>query len=69
MFLKSSQNSQDNTCNFIKKGILTRVFSCEFFEISKNTFVTENLRTTASRIRTVTSAYSCWIYETTTINI
>ena len=56
-------------CNFIKKGILTRVFSCEFLEISKNTFVTENLRTTASRIRTVTSAYSYWIYETTTINI
>ena len=25
-------------CNFIKKEILTQVFSCEFCEISKNTF-------------------------------
>ena len=25
-------------CNFIKKETLTRVFSCEFYEISKNTF-------------------------------
>ena len=49
-------------CNFIKKEILTRVFSCEFREISKSTFLTEHLQTTASRIRTVTSAYSCWTY-------
>ena len=50
MFLEISQNSQENTCarvsfliklqarNFIKKEILARVFSCEFCEISKNTF-------------------------------
>ena len=44
-------------CNFIKKKILTRVFSCEFCETSKSTFFTEHLWTTASRIRTVTSAY------------
>ena len=25
-------------CNFIKKGTLTQVFSCEFCEISKETF-------------------------------
>ena len=25
-------------CNFIKKETLTKVFSCEFYEISKNTF-------------------------------
>ena len=25
-------------CNFIKKETLTQVFSCEFCEISKNTF-------------------------------
>ena len=25
-------------CNFIKKETLAQVFSCEFFEISKNTF-------------------------------
>ena len=52
MFLKISQNSQENTCvrvpflvklqaedeayNFIKKETLTQVFSCEFWEIFKN---------------------------------
>ena len=35
-------------CNFIKKESLAQVFSCEFCEISKNTFFTEHLRTTAS---------------------
>ena len=29
--------------NFIKKKTLAQVFSCEFGEISKNTFVTEHL--------------------------
>ena len=50
-FLEILQNSQENTCvrvsfliklkaacNFIKKETLTRVLSCEFCEISKNTF-------------------------------
>ena len=49
-FLEISQNSQENTCarvsfsiklqafNFIKKETLAQVFSCEFFDISKNTF-------------------------------
>ena len=39
-FLEISQNSQENTeaCNFIKKETLAQVFSCEFCEISKNTF-------------------------------
>ena len=35
-------------CNFIKKEALAQVFSCEFYEISKNTFFTEHLWTTAS---------------------
>ena len=35
-------------CNFIKKEFLAQVFSCEFCEISTNTFFTEHLRTTAS---------------------
>ena len=47
-----SQNSQENTCllpephlvssrasNFIEKETLAQVFSCEFCEIFKNTFV------------------------------
>ena len=49
VFLEISHNSQENTCarvsfliklacNFIKKDSLTQVFSCEFCEISKNTF-------------------------------
>ena len=36
-------------CNFIKKEALAEVFSCEFCEISKNTFSTERLRVTASK--------------------
>ena len=34
--------------HFIKKETLTLVFSCEFCEISKNTFFTEHLRATIS---------------------
>ena len=40
VFLEISQNSQENTC--------AQVFSCEFCEISKNTFVTEQLWATVS---------------------
>ena len=35
-------------CNFIKKETLTQVFSCEFCELSKNTFFTGHLWATAS---------------------
>ena len=35
-------------CNFIKRETLAQVFSCEFCEISKTTFFTQHLRTTAS---------------------
>ena len=35
-------------CNFIEKETLAQVFSCEFFEISKNNIFTEHLWTTAS---------------------
>ena len=61
VFLEVSQNSQENTCarsatllkrdpeacNFIKKETLAQLFSCEFCEISKNTY-TEHIRTPAS---------------------
>ena len=54
VFLEISQNLQENTgarvsfsikleasaFNFIKKETLAQVFSCEFCEISKNTFLT-----------------------------
>ena len=33
---------------FIKKEVLTQVFSCKFCEIFKNTFFKEHLRATAS---------------------
>ena len=63
VFLEISQNSQENTCarvsfliqlqasacNFIKKETLAQVCSCEFCEISKNTFFTEYLRAAASK--------------------
>ena len=35
-------------CNFIKKENLAQVFSYEFWDISKNIFFREHLRTTAS---------------------
>ena len=37
--------------NFIKKETLAQVFSCEFCKISKNTFFTEHLWTTASEVK------------------
>ena len=36
-FLKISQNSQENICNGV--SFSEQVFSCEFFEICKNTFL------------------------------
>ena len=39
---------QPDACNTIEKETLAQVFSCEIFEISKNNFFTEHLRTTAS---------------------
>ena len=38
---------QAEAWNFIKKESLEPVFSCEFCEISKNTFFVEHLRATA----------------------
>ena len=39
---------ENEACNFIKKKTLAQVFSCEFCEISKNTFFIEHLWTAAS---------------------
>ena len=39
------------TCNFIKKEILALVFSCEFCEISKNTFSYRTPLVAASTVR------------------
>ena len=46
VFFGSPQNSQENTCEactFLKREALAQVFSCEFCEISKNTFFIEHL--------------------------
>ena len=61
VFLEISQNSQGNTCarvsfliklqetwKLIKKETLVQVFSCEFCEISKNTFLHRTPLVTAS---------------------
>ena len=62
MFLKTSQNSQENicvrvsflvklqasACNYIKKDTLAQTFPWEFRKTYKNTFFTEHLRATAS---------------------
>ena len=62
VFSEISQNSQENTCarvSFLiklqafKKEALAQVFSCEFCEISKNTFFTEHLWATASVLPTL----------------
>ena len=39
---------EPEACNFIQKETLGQVFSCEFWQISKNTFFTEHLWTTVS---------------------
>ena len=39
---------RSEACNFIKNETLAQTFSCEFCEISKNTFFTEHLQATAS---------------------
>ena len=45
---KKGIQKKPEACNFIKKEILAQKFSCEFCEISKNTFFAEHLWTTAS---------------------
>ena len=49
-------------CNFIKKETLAQVFSCEFCEISKNTFFTEHVWATAS-IKSVCMSVMLHIYR------
>ena len=67
LLLEISQNSQENTCdrasflinlqaeacNFIIKETLAQVVSCEFCEISKNTFFYRTPPVAASLVSTV----------------
>ena len=50
---------EPETCNFIKKETLAQVFSCEFSEISKNTFFVEHLWATASEYKILADG---WLY-------
>ena len=43
LFFNKVAGLKPEGCNFIKKGTMTQVFSCEFWKISKNTFLTEHL--------------------------
>ena len=48
-------------CNFIKKESMAQVFSCEFCEISTNTFFTEHLWAIASeKLLSNVLLFSCW---------
>ena len=50
IYIKKNKNKSPNASNFIKKETLALVFSCEFCDISKSTFFTEHLWTTASSL-------------------
>ena len=47
IYSQENISARPQACNFIKKEILAQVFSCEFYEISKNIFFTEHLSATA----------------------
>ena len=58
MFVERSQNSQENTQENTRESP-AEVFSCEFCGISKNTFFTEQLWTTACAFSRI-SANRCF---------
>ena len=51
-------------CSFIKKETLSHMFSCEFCEISLNTFFTEHIRTAASDCPQKTTFHFFWVFLT-----
>ena len=48
LFFNKVAGLRPQACNFIKKETMAQVFSCESWEISKNTFFTEHVWATAS---------------------
>ena len=52
--------------NFIKKEILVQVFSCEFCEISENTFFTEHLYATVSFLPNEFTNFWKWTFRCNT---
>ena len=70
LFFNKVAGPRPQACSFIKKETLAQVFSCEFCEISKNTFLTEHLRANASVkvgteavVRTCSSKYETPVLE------
>ena len=59
---------QEKVFNFIKKKTLAQVFSCESWEISKNTFFTEHLWATASTNFRHPQKYATWTKRCTEIH-
>ena len=55
-------NKVAGACNFIKIEALAQVFSCEFCEISKNTFFTEHIWATASGANKITSVLCVTVF-------
>ena len=47
-----------NGCNAIKKRLVIRVFSCEYFETFKNTYLEEHLRTAASLLTGICTCFT-----------
>ena len=82
VFLEISLKSQENNnarvffnkvaglrpATLLKKT-LAHAFTCEFCEISKNTFFTKHLRTTASIKNLFSVKRSAWLYAFTSQNI
>ena len=69
VFLEISHYSQENTCAFfIKREILTQVFSCEFCEISQKTFFAEHLWAIASDQYYEASTLSLTLVEVVQLN-
>ena len=50
LFFNKVASLRSATFNFIEKETLSLVFSCEFCQISRNTFFTEHLLVTASAV-------------------
>ena len=51
LFFNKFASLRPKACNFIKKETLAQVFSCEFYEISKNTFFYRTPLVAASAVK------------------
>ena len=63
LFFNKVAGLSPQACNFIKKETLAHVLSCEFCEISRNTFFTEHLWATAALFRHSFTFNSQFLYE------